>query len=116
MGYGGKYVEQARARELRAQAWTLNEIAAELGVSKSSVSVQVRDVEFTPKPRNRGHGAHKPHPLQLRMEAEIARCKEEADAWAWRHVHEAACAGDDRGGIVAIRHSGVAQLAVATDC
>ena len=38
MGYRGKLAEQERARVLRAQAWTLNEIATELGVSKSSVS------------------------------------------------------------------------------
>ena len=31
MGYGGKVLEQRLARELRAQAWTLDEIAAELG-------------------------------------------------------------------------------------
>ena len=37
VGYRGKLAEQER-RALRAQAWTLNEIAAELGVSKSSVS------------------------------------------------------------------------------
>ncbi len=33
-----------RARELRAQGWTYNEIAAELGVSKSSISLWVRDL------------------------------------------------------------------------
>jgi transcriptional regulator with XRE-family HTH domain len=48
MGYGGKSVERERARELRAQSWTLQEIADELGVAKGSVSVWVRDVEFTP--------------------------------------------------------------------
>ena len=36
MGYGGKFVERERARELRAQSWTLKEIADALGVSKSS--------------------------------------------------------------------------------
>jgi hypothetical protein len=82
MGYGGKYVERARARELRAQSWTLNEIAEELGVSKSSVSEWVRDVEFVPRPRNRGHPAGPHHPMRLKKEAEIARCKEEAEAWA----------------------------------
>ena len=46
MGYGGKVVEQQRARELRAQAWTRQDIATELGVSKSSVSLWVRDVDF----------------------------------------------------------------------
>ena len=55
MGYGGKWVERERARELSAESWTLLEIAQELGVSKASVSVWVRDVEFVPKPRNRGH-------------------------------------------------------------
>ena len=39
MGYRGKVRQQERARELRAQAWTLLEIANELGVSKSSVSL-----------------------------------------------------------------------------
>ncbi|MFJ6571975.1 helix-turn-helix domain-containing protein [Streptomyces sp. NPDC091292] len=36
-----------RARELRAQGWTYNQIQAELGCSKSSVSLWVRDL---PKP------------------------------------------------------------------
>lgn len=53
MGYRGKLEERTRARELRAQAWTLQEIADELGVAKSSVSVWVRDVEFAAKPRRR---------------------------------------------------------------
>ena len=66
MGYGGKFVERQRARELRAQSWTLQEIADELGVVKGSVSVWVRDVEFTPRPRNRGHAGHQPHPLHVR--------------------------------------------------
>jgi AraC-like DNA-binding protein len=48
MGYGGKVTERHRARELRAEAWTLKDIAAELGVSKSSVSLWVRDVDFVP--------------------------------------------------------------------
>ncbi len=81
MGYGGKYVERAKARELRAQAWTLNEIAAELGVSKASVSVWVRDVDFTPRPRNRGHPAGPFHPMRLKKEAEIERCRHEAETW-----------------------------------
>ncbi len=80
MGNGGKYVERQRALELRAEAWTLQEIADELGVSKGSVSVWVRDVEFIPKPRNRGHEGHKPHPLHVRKLAEIERCRVEADA------------------------------------
>jgi hypothetical protein len=76
MGYGGNVTEQQRAHELRAQAWTLQDIAAELGVSKSSVSLWVRDVEFVPKPRNRGHPSMKPHPHHLRKLAEIERCRQ----------------------------------------
>ena len=81
MGYGGKYVERAKARELRSQAWTLMEIASELGVSKASVSVWVRDVDFTPKPRNRGHPAGPHHPMRVRKEAEIAQCRHHADSF-----------------------------------
>ncbi len=80
MGNGGKYSERQRARELRAEAWTLQEIADELGVSKGSVSVWVRDVEFVARPRNRGHASHKPHPLHVRKLAEIERCRLEAEA------------------------------------
>jgi hypothetical protein len=80
MGYGGKYVERARARELRAEAWTLTEIANELSVAKASVSVWVRDVDFTPRPRTRGHPAGPTHPMRIRKEAEIARCQQEAIA------------------------------------
>ena len=79
MGYGGKFVERERARELRAQSWTLQEIADELGVAKGSVSVWVRDVVFVPKPRNRGHAGQKPHPLRVRKLEEIERCRAEAD-------------------------------------
>lgn len=53
MGYRGKVIEHQRAREMRAEGRTLAEIAAQLGVSKSSVSLWVRDVVFTPKPRQR---------------------------------------------------------------
>jgi hypothetical protein len=76
MGYRGKIDEQVRARALRAEAWTLQDIAAELGVSKSSVSLWVRDVPFTPDTqrtaerraiaRSRG-----PNVLQRRKQAEI---------------------------------------------
>jgi hypothetical protein len=48
VGFRGKLAEREWVRELRAQAWTINRIVAELGVSESSVSVSVwvRDVEF----------------------------------------------------------------------
>ena len=78
MGNGGKVVEQQRARELRARSWTLAEIAAELGVSKSSASLWTRGVNFEPRPRNRGHSSHKPHPLTVKKQAELERCRVEA--------------------------------------
>ncbi|CAN5766436.1 hypothetical protein BH23ACT10_BH23ACT10_15450 [soil metagenome] len=70
MGYRGKIVEQRRAREMRAQAWTLQDIADELGVAKSSVSLWVRDVDFTPRPRSRAQ-RRAPNKLQRRKQAEI---------------------------------------------
>jgi hypothetical protein len=69
VGYRGKLEEQSRARELRGRAWTLQEIADELGVSKSSVSLWVREVQFTPRrPEhgNRNYGARPPGPNKLR--------------------------------------------------
>ncbi|MGZ4689855.1 MAG: hypothetical protein ACXV9P_11750 [Acidimicrobiia bacterium] len=61
MGYRGKVEEQERARVLRSKNMTLADIATELGVSKSSVSVWVRDVPFTPSKRRRG-AQRRPHP------------------------------------------------------
>jgi transcriptional regulator with XRE-family HTH domain len=80
MGYRGKVVERQRARELRAQSRTLEEIATELGVSKSSVSLWVRDVEFVPnpRPRTRGHRGDTPHPAHLAKLAQIERLAREA--------------------------------------
>lgn len=79
MGYRGKVREQARSRELRAQGWTLQEIADELGVAKSSVSLWVRDVEFTPRRRPGGGRSRHPGPNKLRRRrlAEIERLKRE---------------------------------------
>lgn len=70
MGYRGKTVEQARARALRAEAWTLDEIATELGVSKSSVSLWVRDVAFEPRPRRTAR-RRGPNKLQRAKAADI---------------------------------------------
>lgn len=77
MGYPGKVTERDRARELRAQAWTLQDIAAELGVSKSSVSVWVRDVEFEPRPRRSAARRRAPNKLQVAKQAEIDALLEE---------------------------------------
>jgi transcriptional regulator with XRE-family HTH domain len=70
MGYRGKVVERERARELRASGLTLADIATELGVSKASVSVWVRDVEFEPRPRQRPT-FRSPNRLHLAKLAEI---------------------------------------------
>ena len=63
--------EQGLARDLRAEAWTLEEIADELGVAKSSVSLWVRDVEFEPRPRAKVARRREPNALQRRKQAEI---------------------------------------------
>lgn len=77
MGYRGKLHEKARARELRAQAWTMPEIAEHLGVSKSSVSLWTRDVEFDPSARRSARTDRRPrgsdHPLRRRKLEQIAR-------------------------------------------
>ena len=46
MGYRGKAVEQGRARDLRAQGWTLSEICEEVGVARSSHRSGADDVEI----------------------------------------------------------------------
>lgn len=72
MGYRGKVVEQRRACELRAQAWTLQQIADDLGVAKSSVSLWVRDVAFVARPSSRTAAQLRgPHVLQRRKQQEI---------------------------------------------
>lgn len=72
MGYRGKTAEQARARELRALAWTLDEIAAELHVAKSSVSLWVRNVSFEARPRSTAR-RRGPNALQRAKAEEIER-------------------------------------------
>src|SRR5215211_8699287 len=63
MGYRGKVKEQEKARALRARNHTLADIAQVLGVSKSSVSLWVRDVPFTSSPRRYGPRRSR-HPAQ----------------------------------------------------
>jgi hypothetical protein len=76
MGYRGKTEEQEEARRLRAQSMTLAEIAEKLGVSKSSVSLWVRDVEFTPSPRRHGP-RRRPNRLHEAKLREIEECNAE---------------------------------------
>lgn len=84
MGYRGKLEERARARELRAQAWTMPEIAAHLGVSKSSVSLWTRDVPFDPSARRSATTDRRPrgsdHPLRRRKLEQIATLDAEGRA------------------------------------
>lgn len=63
---------RARARELRLQGWTYNEIKEELGCSKSSVSLWVRDL---PKPEPRCT----PEEQRARMNAGLARLRAAQD-------------------------------------
>jgi len=48
-----KTVEQQRARELRSLGWSIGEIQQELGVSRASVSLWVREVPLSPEARSR---------------------------------------------------------------
>jgi AcrR family transcriptional regulator len=81
MGYRGKLAEQQQARALRAQNMTLADIAAALGVSKSSVSLWVRDVPFTPSPRRTGP-KRSPHPARTAKLRQI----DELDALGRRRI------------------------------
>lgn len=71
MGYRGKVEAQEHARAMRARSMTLQDIATELGVAKSSVSLWVRDVPFTPSKRRTGP-QRRPHPFHEAKLAQIA--------------------------------------------
>lgn len=72
--------ERERARELRAQGMTMPDIAAVVGVSKSSVSLWTRDVEFVATTGRRGPRRRGPNALQRRKVAEIAEMNERGEA------------------------------------
>jgi hypothetical protein len=81
MGYRGKLAEQQQARRLRRTGLPLAEIAARVGVSKSSVSLWVRDVAFdAPVVRTVRGRRRQPNALQRRRQAEIDRLLEEGRA------------------------------------
>ena len=61
---------------LRSEGRTLAEIAELLSVSKSSVSLWVRDIEIEPIKRRRSHRSGANHPLHLAKLAEIQQCNE----------------------------------------
>jgi len=73
MGYRGKLAERGQARGLRATGLPMADIAARLGVSKSSVSLWVRDVVFEPRPLVTRGRRRAPNALQRRKRAEIDR-------------------------------------------
>src|SRR6476619_6645111 len=73
MGYRGKIELKEKARLMRAESRTLQDIATTLGVAKSSVSLWVRDVPFVPGPRQPS-ATRRPHPQHLAKLAEIERC------------------------------------------
>jgi transcriptional regulator with XRE-family HTH domain len=88
VGYRGKVEQQNRARDLRADGWTYKEICDELGVSRSSVSLWVRDVSFDRAAwearakanyvnGNAGPRVERAHRQRTEKEAEIARLQEE---------------------------------------
>jgi hypothetical protein len=54
----GKYYPEelrAEARRLRSEGWSLNEITAELGPPKNTLSLWLRGIELTPEQRERLH-------------------------------------------------------------
>jgi transposase len=77
MGYRGKLSERQQARQLRRAGLPPAEIASRLGVSKSSVSLWVREVSFDPLPRPPPGRRRAPNALQRRRQAEIERLVEE---------------------------------------
>jgi hypothetical protein len=76
VGHRGKLEEQERARVMRAAGATRQSIATELGVRRSSVSLWVRDVEFTPSLRRYG-AQRRPHPAHAAKLREIEACNAE---------------------------------------
>ncbi|MER6268716.1 hypothetical protein ACWCYL_09290 [Streptomyces sp. 900105755] len=77
-----------KARELRLQGWTYNQIQAELGCSKSSVSLWVRDLPH-PEPKCT------PEEQRARMNAGLARFRAARDLERTATKQEAAAAIGD---------------------
>ena len=66
-----KYSEKQLARKLRKKGYSIKDIAKRLGVSKSSVSVWVRDISLTPEQVN--YLAASPHTLTAIEKRRVAR-------------------------------------------
>jgi transposase-like protein len=67
-----KTAERVLARALRREGHSVKEIARRVGVSQSSVSVWVRDIELTRAQHRRLQQAIGPHPHQLRARAALS--------------------------------------------
>jgi transcriptional regulator with XRE-family HTH domain len=105
VGYRGKVAEQERARTLRAHAWILNEIARELGVSKSSVSLWVREIPFDESARAARAGANRNLGAQNRGPNKLAQAKQV-------EIDRLMAAGSDRMGQLSERDLLVAGAAL----
>ncbi|MEN3273847.1 MAG: hypothetical protein V7636_2608, partial [Actinomycetota bacterium] len=78
MGYRGKIDEHNRARDLRAEGWTMPEFAEALGVSRSSVSLWTREVPYVPRrPPRTGYVKRGPNKLERAKQEEVERLLEE---------------------------------------
>jgi hypothetical protein len=75
MGYRGKLVEREEARRLRSLGRTMPDIAAALGVARSSVSLWTRDVPVELGPR-RLTRPRPPNALERAKQSEIAELLE----------------------------------------
>ncbi|MFE5220825.1 hypothetical protein ACFQ9U_24510 [Streptomyces sp. NPDC056568] len=80
---------KAKARELRLRGWTYDRIEAELGCSRSSVSLWVRDL---PKPEPR----YTPEEQRALMKAGLTRLREAQDS---ERESVRAAAGQETGGL-----------------
>jgi transcriptional regulator with XRE-family HTH domain len=69
MGGRGKVLEREAARRLRALGWTMPDIADELGVARSSVSLWTRDVPVELGPRRLR--PRRPNALERAKQAQI---------------------------------------------
>lgn len=113
MGYRGKLAERQRARELRLEGFTYDEIAGELGVSKGSISKWVRDLPAPPRQRRRSSTA-RPSSLRLHKLAQIEALQDAGRSRVGRLSDRDlliagtalyAGEGDKTGGMVSFAHS-----------
>lgn len=84
-----KRIERDKARALRREGWSINEIVSELGVSKSSVSVWVRDVVLTARQKQRlSERGHTLEVVERRRATRLANEKASRQVYIDRGVAE----------------------------